>query len=128
MATGNERKDKPGRPFDQITHDGTSSAGSVGPGGTGDLGGAAGGQGGSLQSDTRTDDLLAGDAGTQGFRPEHAGELQIGMGGIGGASQSNRQSAPVGPPGSAQGERDRENERAVPRSSARISERHGRKG
>ncbi|GAB3413754.1 hypothetical protein NX774_00740 [Massilia agilis] len=124
MATGDERKDKPGRPYDQITHDGTSSAGSVGPGGTGDLGGAAGGQGGSRQSETRTDDLLAGEAGTQGFRPEQAGELQTGMGGIGSISHGNRQSAPEGQSGSVQGARDRENEREAPGGS----EQHGRKG
>lgn len=128
MATSDERKDKRGRPFDQITHDGTSSADSVGPGGTGELGGAAGGQGGSMQSETRTDDLLAGDAGTQGFRPEHAVELQTGMGGIGSTSHGNRQSAPAGQPGSVQGRRDRENEREAPGSSARSSERHSRKG
>ena len=58
QAEGNDAK---GRNFHQSTKDGTGSAASVGVGGTGDSG-AMGGETaqGSVQSASRSDDLLAG--------------------------------------------------------------------
>lgn len=95
MATGNE-KDTHGRKYDQLTRDGTSSAGTMGADSTGDRL-DQGGQS-STQSATRTDDLLSDgtDAERQGgfTSAESAGELQTGMGGIGslsGSGAGNRQ-------------------------------------
>lgn len=98
MATQNEDKDMHGRKYDQLTRDGTSSAGSMGTDSTGDQRGQ-GGTGSGQQSGTRTDDLLTdgSDADQQGgfTSAESAGELQTGMGGIGslsGSGAGNRQS------------------------------------
>ena len=59
-------QDKPGRTYDQKTHDGTSSAATMGTGGTGRTGTDEGYDEaantpwtGNQQSDTRTDDLLS---------------------------------------------------------------------
>lgn len=101
MSTSTDKKDVSGRSWDQITKDGTSSAGSMGTGGTGDIGSMSG-QAGSTgnQQDARTDDLLATDSdgggGAEGFQnPQGKGELQTGMEGIGnktGGGAGNRQS------------------------------------
>ena len=106
MSMQGEGKDAKGRNYDQITKDGTSSAGSMGTGGTGDIGktgaGVQPGSGqGSQQSGAagRTDDLLAGNTADQeadqGFAAESGKELQTGLEGIGnrtGSGAGNRQS------------------------------------
>jgi len=95
MDTKDNKQDVQGRSWDQITKDGTSSAGSMGTGGTGDIGSMSGNTdtGGSQQQDTRTDDLLASGAdekgGAEGFQnPKGKGEIQTGMAGIGNLSGS----------------------------------------
>ena len=95
MSTQDDKKDVKGRSWDQITKDGSSSAGSMGVGATGDSGKLSGGSG--QQSAGRTDDLL--DDGTssddgKGFMSSK-GQLQTGLEGIGkltGAAKGNRQS------------------------------------
>lgn len=98
MATQDEDKGAHGRKYDQLTRDGTSSAGSMGVDGTGGPRRQGGSQGGR-QADTRTDDLLSdGREGDKegGFASgASAGELQAGMDGIGsraGSGAGNRQS------------------------------------
>ena len=95
MAIQSEGKGTKGRNYDQVTKDGTSSAGSMGTGGTGDVGRASGTNaqsdtGGNLQRG-RTDDLLSNDADRDsgGYVGEEAGELQTGLGGIGSLSTGN---------------------------------------
>jgi hypothetical protein len=93
MSMQSEGKDAKGRDYNQVTKDGTSSAGTLGVGGTGTAP-----QGTSAQSDTggnlqkgRADDLLSNDAerDSEGFVGEEAGELQTGLGGIGSLSTGN---------------------------------------
>jgi len=100
MDTKDNKQDVQGRSWDQITKNGTSSAGSMGTGGTGDIGSMSGNtEAGSSQQDTRTDDLLASGAdekgGAEGFQnPKGKGEIQTGMAGIGslaGNGAGNRQ-------------------------------------
>lgn len=113
MTTGNEGKEK-GRSYEQLTRDGTSSAGTMGAGGTGDLGSQQGatpgsktGSVGGMQSGGRTDDLLSGgaeaDQNAQGFASgERPSELQTGMSDLGTRSSSDagsRQSAEAGDTG-----------------------------
>ena len=95
MAMQGEGKDAKGRKDDQVTKDGTSSAGTLGTGGTGDAGRASGTNaqsdtGGNLQRG-RTDDLLSNDADrdSEGYVGEEAGELQTGLGGMGSLSTGN---------------------------------------
>ena len=96
MSTQDDKKDVKGRSWDQVTKDGSSSAGSMGAGGTGDSGKLT--RDNSQQSATRTDDLL--DDGTsegegKGFS-SGGGQLQTGLEGIGkltGGGKGNRQSA-----------------------------------
>jgi len=95
MDTKDNKQDVQGRSWDQITKDGTSSAGSMGTGGTGDIGSMSGKTeaGGSQQQESRTDDLLASGAdeqgGAEGFQnPNGKGEIQTGMAGIGSLSGS----------------------------------------
>jgi hypothetical protein len=95
MSMQSEGKDAKGRSYDQVTKDGTSSAGSLG---TGDIGRMAGdadsGTPGNAQSETRTDDWLTSDTEQerqQGFRPSEPGAIRTGMEGIGKAG--NRQSS-----------------------------------
>lgn len=95
MATSDGKKDSRGRSWDQITKDGTSSAGSMGVGGTGDSGKLSGE--GSQQSAGRTDDLLD-DGSSQddgkGFSGS-GGKVDTGLEGMGkqgGGAQGNRQS------------------------------------
>jgi hypothetical protein len=104
-----EGKDAKGRNYDQVTKDGTSSAGTLGTGGTGDIGRASGTNaqsdtGGNLQRG-RTDDLLSNDADrdSEGYVGEEAGELQTGLGGMGSLSTGNA--------GSRQSEGDEERKR-----------------
>ena len=92
MAMQSEGKGTRGRDYDQVTKDGTSSAGTLGTGGTGDIGRASGTNaqsdtGGNLQRG-RTDDLLSNDADrdSEGYVGEEAGELQTGLGGMGSLS------------------------------------------
>jgi len=103
MDTKDDKKDVQGRSWDQITKDGSSSAGSMGAGGTGDIGSMSGNKDGSNQQSGgqagRTDDLLASDSdekgGAEGFQnPKGKGEIQTGMAGIGslsGNGAGNRQ-------------------------------------
>ena len=95
MAMQGEGKDAKGRKYDQVTKDGSSSAGTLGTGGTGDTGRASGTNaqsdtGGNLQRG-RTDDLLSNDADrdSEGYVGEEAGELQTGLGGMGSLSTGN---------------------------------------
>ena len=94
MSTQDDQKHAKGRSWDQITKDGTSSAGSMGVGGTGDskLKGGA-----SEQSAGRTDDLLddgTSNAGDKGFSSS-GGRVETGLEGMGnlaGGAKGNRQS------------------------------------
>ena len=98
MSMQSEGKDAKGRNYNQVTRDGTSSAGTMGTGSTGDVGRTtgsgtnAGSDSGNMQKQTRTDDLLT-DGGDDelrgGYVGEEAGELQTGMGGIGSLSTGN---------------------------------------
>ena len=95
MSTQDDKKDVQGRSWDQITQNGTSSAGSVGVGGTGDSGKLQ--REGSQQSASRTDDLLddgSSQEGESGFS-RGGGQIQTGLEGIGnltGGATGNRQS------------------------------------
>ncbi|NIA54288.1 hypothetical protein HAV22_11665 [Massilia sp. TW-1] len=90
MSMQSEGKDAEGRNYDQVTKDGTSSAGTLGTGGTGGDIGRQSGQRGNQQR-ARTDDLLSNDADrdSEGYVGEEAGELQTGLGGIGSMSTGN---------------------------------------
>jgi hypothetical protein len=90
MSMQSEGKDAKGRNYDQVTKDGTSSAGTLGTGGTGDNVGRESSQRGNRQQ-ARTDDLLSNDADrdSEGYVGEEAGELQTGLGGIGSLSTGN---------------------------------------
>lgn len=101
MSTQDDKQYPKGRSWDQITKDGTSSAGSMGVGGTGDSGKLT--REASQQSASRTDDLL-----DDGSSPENqkgfvsGGELQTGLEGIGnltGGTKGNRQSEQQGSQG-----------------------------
>lgn len=99
MSMQSEGKDAKGRNYDQVTRDGTSSAGSMGTGGTGDIGKMGSQDQDSRQSASRTDDLLAGDSTDQESDQAFSGgsrngEIQTGMEGIGkrGAAGGNQQS------------------------------------
>ena len=106
----NEGKEK-GRDLYQKTHDGTTSAGTMGTGSTGHVGTKEGydeaAHTGGMQSGGRTDDLLAGgseaDQNDQGFASgERTGELQTGMGDMGslsGGVGGNRQEGDAQPGG-----------------------------
>jgi hypothetical protein len=99
MSTYDDKKDAKGRSWDQVTKDGSSSAGSMGVGGTGDSGKLSGE--GSQQAAGRTDDLLddGSDAtGDNGFS-SGGGKVDVGMQGMGkqgGGAQGNRQSGSAG--------------------------------
>jgi hypothetical protein len=90
MSMQSEGKDAKGRNYDQVTKDGTSSAGTLGTGGTGDDIGRQSGQRGNQQR-ARTDDLLSNDAerDSEGYVGEEAGELQTGLVGSGSLSTGN---------------------------------------
>ena len=95
MSTSTDKQDAKGRSWDQVTKNGTSSAGSMGAGGTGDKMPA---QGGSQQSGSRTDDLLTDgsdkDTGAEGYASAN-GRVETGLEGIGsmtGGGAGNRQS------------------------------------
>ena len=117
MATDDKDKEVHGRKYDQLTRNGTSSAGSMGTDSTGDLLGQgttagsqqAGRQGGSA-SGVRIDDLLSdgcdADTNGEGYNSESTAELQTGMGGIGslsGSGAGNRQSGSGTQPGGQSG-------------------------
>lgn len=114
MSTDKDKKDAKGRSWDQITKDGTSSAGSMGVGGTGDSGKLS--QAGNDQSATRTDDLLddgTSQSGQQGFVSGR--ELKTGLEGIGnltGGAQGNRQSGQQGPQAGRASDEGRDNDPA----------------
>ena len=97
MSMQSEGKDAKGRNYDQVTRDGSSSAGAHAAGGTGDIG-QMGSQGqGSQHSASRSDDLLAGDTthqeADQAFSGgSQGGQIQTGMEGIGKGSGASRQS------------------------------------
>jgi hypothetical protein len=88
MSMQSEGKDAKGRNYDQVTKDGTSSAGTLGTGGTGTN--VQSDTGGNLQQG-RADDLLSNDAerDSAGYVGEEAGELQTGLTGIGSLSTGN---------------------------------------
>jgi hypothetical protein len=92
MSTSTDKQDAKGRSWDQVTKNGTSSAGSMGAGGTGDKMPAQGSQ----QSATRTDDLLTDgsdkDTGAEGFASA-SGRVETGLEGIGSMTGGNRQSS-----------------------------------
>jgi hypothetical protein len=92
MSMQSEGNNAKGRNYDQVTKDGTSSAGTLGVGvtGTGTGTNAQSDTGGNLQKG-RADDLLSNDADrdSEGFVGEEAGELQTGLGGIGSLSTGN---------------------------------------
>ncbi|WP_152571004.1 hypothetical protein [Massilia sp. LC238] len=101
MSMQSEGKDAKGRNYDQVTRDGTSSAGSMGAGGTGDIGQMGSENQGSQQSASRSDDLLAGDTthqeADQAFSGgSQGGQIQTGMEGIGKGSGASRQSGQQG--------------------------------
>lgn len=92
MSMQNEGKDAKGRNWDQVTKDGSSSAGSMGVAGTGDVADLGHVDVGSRQQATRTDDLLTDGSDSDqdgGFVREEAGELQTGMAGIDSLSTGN---------------------------------------
>ena len=98
MSTSTDKQDAQGRSWDQVTKNGTSSAGSMGAGGTGDSG-KLDRQGQGQQSATRTDDLLTDgcdqDADGEAFHGS-GGRVETGLEGIGnmtGGGAGNRQSA-----------------------------------
>ena len=98
MSTSTDKQDAQGRSWDQVTKNGTSSAGSMGAGGTGDSG-KLDRQGQGQQSATRTDDLLTdgrdADANGDAFHSS-GGRVETGLEGIGsmtGGNPGNRQSA-----------------------------------
>ncbi|MGX4642600.1 hypothetical protein [Massilia sp. SYSU DXS3249] len=98
MSTSTDKQDAQGRSWDQITKNGTSSAGSMGVGGTGDSG-KLDRQGQGQQSATRTDDLLTDgsdqDASGEGFHSS-GGRVETGLEGMGsksGSGAGNRQAA-----------------------------------
>lgn len=112
MSMQSEGKDAKGRNYDQVTKDGTSSAGSLGTGGTGDIGKMSGtnaqSDGAGNRQQGRADDLLSNDAerDSGGYVREEAGELQTGLGGIGSLSTGNagsRQSEGETQPGGDRG-------------------------
>lgn len=136
MATDKEGKDTEGRKYEQLTRDGTSSAGTMGTGATGDAGDMQGGQPGSAG---RTDDLLAGGAGADPASPGFAGggrtaELQTGMGGIGSlakgtAGNQQREGAqqPGGDTGPMRSAQAQQGAASVPESGGqRIDQKGGR--
>lgn len=96
MSTSTDKQDAQGRSWDQITKNGTTSAGSMGAGATGDSGKLER-QGEAQQSATRTDDLLTdgSDQDTAGDAFQSAGgRVETGLEGIGRMSGGgNRQSA-----------------------------------
>ncbi|AVR95887.1 hypothetical protein [Pseudoduganella armeniaca] len=107
----NEGKEK-GRDLYQKTHDGTSSAGTMGTGGTGHVGTKEGYDeaahaGGNQQSGGRTDDLLSDGSDAQlddrGYASgNRTGDLDTGMGGMGSLSRGaggNRQQGDAQPGG-----------------------------
>jgi hypothetical protein len=103
MSMQSEGKDAKGRNYDQVTKDGTSSAGSMGTGGTGDIGRMSGEvAAGNAQSASRTDDLMTSDTEQeqrQGFRPSAPGAVGTGLEGIGskiGGNPGNRQAGKGG--------------------------------
>ncbi|KQQ97309.1 hypothetical protein [Massilia sp. Leaf139] len=95
MSTYDDKKDAKGRSWDQITKNGTSSAGSMGVGGTGDSGKLQR-EAGNEQSGSRTDDLLDdGSSQEQDTGYSRGGQVETGLEGIGnlsGGAQGNRQS------------------------------------
>jgi hypothetical protein len=105
MATYDDKKDAKGRSWDQVTKDGSSSAGSMGVGATGDSGKLTGDS--SRQSAGRTDDLLDDGSSPTGDRGFSSGDgrVETGLEGMGkqGGAQGNRQS---GQPGEAASQGD----------------------
>lgn len=104
MSTSTDKQDAQGRSWDQVTKDGSSSAGSMGVGGTGDSGKLER-QGQGQQSATRTDDLLTDgcdqDAAGDAFHSS-GGRVETGLEGIGsmtGGGAGNRQSGQPGAQG-----------------------------
>lgn len=102
-----EDKERQGRPLEQQTRDGSTSAGSYGTGSTGDIGRQT--SGGNAQSGGRTVDLLS--SGSQqeedaGYHNGGSADLQTGLGGIGtlsGSQEGNRQSEGQSQPGGRDG-------------------------
>jgi len=122
-------KEPQGRPLEQQTRDGSTSAGSYGTGSTGDISQQT--REGSEQSGGRTVDLLS--SGSQqeedaGYHYGGSADLQTGLGGIGtlsgeqaGNRQSEGQSQPGGRDGAMQGGQENQGV-AVPESGGQRTE------
>lgn len=98
MSMQSEGKNPKGRSYDQVTKDGSSSAGTMGTGGTGGIGRMSGDTNpGNSQSETRTDDWLSRgneEEREKNFRPIDPEAIKTGMEGIGklsGKPGGNRQ-------------------------------------
>jgi hypothetical protein len=106
MSTDEDKKGARGRSWDQVTKDGTSSAGSMGVGGTGDSGKLS--SDGSQQSAGRTDDLLDDGTSQTGDKGFSSGgpKVETGLEGMGkqGGAQGNRQSGQPGEAASPDGQ------------------------
>ncbi|MDB5747532.1 MAG: hypothetical protein JWP72_2380 [Massilia sp.] len=120
MSTSTDKQDAQGRSWDQVTKNGSSSAGSMGAGGTGDSG-KLDQQGQGRQAATRTDDLLTDgcdqDAAGDAFHSA-GGRVETGLEGIGsmtgggaGNRQSTGQSGGLNQQGKASGMRTTETDR-----------------
>lgn len=114
MSTQDDKQHPIGRSWDQVTKDGSSSAGSMGVGGTGNSGKLT--HADSQQSASRTDDLLddgSSQENQQGF--VSGGTLQTGLEGIGnltGGAKGNRQSGQSDSQGARVADEGRDNDPA----------------
>lgn len=127
MSTSTDKQDAKGRSWDQVTKNGTSSAGSMGAGGTGDK---MPSQDGNQQSGTRTDDLLTDgsdkDTGAEGFASPD-GRVETGLEGIGsmsGGGAGNRQAG--APSGAQSGAKQQDPNQAKPSDSGNPSSERNR--
>lgn len=126
MNKDNERQ---GRPLEQQTRDGSTSAGSYGTGSTGNISQQT--RDGNAQSGGRTVDLLSNGSQQEedtGYHYGGSADLQTGLGGIGtlsgsqaGNRQSEGQSQPGGQDGAMQGSRGNEGS-SIPESGGQRTE------
>jgi hypothetical protein len=122
-------KEPQGRPLEQQTRDGSTSAGTYGTGSTGNISQQT--REGSEQAGGRTVDLLS--SGSQqeedaGYHYGGTADLQTGLGGIGtlsggqaGNRQSEGQSQPGGPDGAMHGSADKQDS-AIPESGGQRTQ------
>lgn len=103
----NKENERQGRPLEQQTRDGSTSAGSYGTGSTGDISQQT--RDGNTQSGGRTVDLLSNGSQQEedaGYHYGGSADLQTGLGGIGtlsGSQAGNRQSEGQSQPGGRDG-------------------------